>query len=63
METKSVFASATVWVNVLTLVAAFGAEVAGELPPEAAKYVLMGVAFANIILRVFKTTQPVHISK
>lgn len=63
METKSVFASATVWLNVLTVISIVGAELAGELPPQVAKWVLIGAAVANVILRVFKTTQPVHLSK
>lgn len=61
MESKSVFSSMTVWVNSLVLITTVGDEFAAVFPPEVAKYVLMVVAIANIILRVFKTSQPVDL--
>ena len=57
--TKKWYKSKTVWVNILTAVAAFGAAIVGDgvvTNPQVLKYLLLGMALVNVVLRFITTT-------
>lgn len=64
VPTKSWVTSATVWFNILTIVAMVLAELVDansglSLPKDWVSYALQAQAIVNILLRVFKTNLPI----
>lgn len=62
MNTKSLFASKTFWVNLLGGIGGAAATYGGYIPPKYAPAVLAVGGCANIILRAL-TNQGVHVTR
>jgi len=60
MDSKPFYASKVFWVNFLTMLIAIVSLVqeSAVLPPDAAKYLLLGVGVLNIVLRVWFSAEP-----
>ena len=59
-ESKSIFESKTIWINVVAAAITAGLNLAGIPVPEGVMIATIASAVVNIILR-FITKQPVHI--
>ena len=57
---KPVWKSKTMWVNLLAGIITVGTSLAGVLPDEYGKYVVMVVVAANLVLR-FLTDSPISL--
>lgn len=57
-EGKSLVASKTFWVNVLTLAISAGGYLSGMVPPHWQPWLAGGLAIANVLLRLI-TEQPI----
>lgn len=59
MDTKSIFASKTVWFNVLSSTLTILGLATNQVPATWMPWILLIQGFINVILRVFFTSQPI----